>query len=166
MKNIKNAMKTLKEILSSLENLSDIELFVIDLFCGAGGLSEGVEEARIKGKKCAKVVCCVNHDKNAILSHNANIRNDYLTRNKRSVWTVATQPFREAHFATYPEKLIVDCIKAGCPEDGVVLDPFMGSGTTALVARKLNRNFIGFELNPDYAGIAEKRMERELGIFR
>ena len=66
-------MKSLKEILCSLEGLSDIELFVIDLFCGAGGLSEGVEEARLNGNKCAKVVCCVNHDKNAILSHDANI---------------------------------------------------------------------------------------------
>lgn len=66
-------MKTLAEILRSLEGLSDIELFVIDLFCGAGGLSEGVELARLDGKQCAKVVCCVNHDKNAILSHNANI---------------------------------------------------------------------------------------------
>ena len=66
-------MKSLKEILRSLEGLSDIELFVIDLFCGAGGLSEGVEAARLDGNKCAKVVCCVNHDKNAILSHDANI---------------------------------------------------------------------------------------------
>lgn len=66
-------MKSLKEILKSLEGLSDIEIFVIDLFCGAGGLSEGVEEARLNGRKCAKVVCCVNHDKNAILSHDANI---------------------------------------------------------------------------------------------
>lgn len=66
-------MKSLKEILESLEGLSGIELFVIDLFCGAGGLSEGVEEARLGWKKCAKVVCCVNHDKNAILSHDANI---------------------------------------------------------------------------------------------
>lgn len=66
-------MKSLKEILCSLEWLSDIELFVIDLFCGAGGLSKGVEEARLNGNRCAKVVCCVNHDKNAILSHDANI---------------------------------------------------------------------------------------------
>ncbi len=66
-------MKSLKEILKSLEGLSDMELFVIDLFCGAGGLSEGVEEARLDGNRCAKVVCCVNHDKNAILSHDANI---------------------------------------------------------------------------------------------
>ncbi|MFR5472566.1 MAG: DNA cytosine methyltransferase [Phocaeicola massiliensis] len=66
-------MKSQKDILKSIEGLSDIELFVIDLFCGAGGLSEGVEEARLDGNKCAKVVCCVNHDKNAILSHDANI---------------------------------------------------------------------------------------------
>ena len=66
-------MKSQKNILKSIEGLSDIELFVIDLFCGAGGLSEGVEEARLDGNKCAKVVCCVNHDKNAIFSHDANI---------------------------------------------------------------------------------------------
>ena len=66
-------MKSQKNILKSIEGLSDIELFVIDLFCGAGGLSEGVEAARLDGNKCAKVVCCVNHDKNAILSHDANI---------------------------------------------------------------------------------------------
>ena len=66
-------MKSQKNILKSIEGLSDIELFVIDLFCGAGGLSEGVEAVRLDGNKCAKVVCCVNHDKNAILSHDANI---------------------------------------------------------------------------------------------
>lgn len=87
------------------------------------------------------------------------------TRNKRSVWTVTTKPFSEAHFATFPEDLIVDCIKAGCPENGIVLDPFMGAGTTALVASKLNRNFIGFELNSDYIEIAKKRLQNELGMF-
>ena len=85
--------------------------------------------------------------------------------NKKSVWTVTTKPFKEAHFATFPEDLIVDCIKAGCPVDGVVLDPFMGAGTTALVARKLNRNYIGFELNKDYISIATKRLHDELGFF-
>jgi len=79
-------------------------------------------------------------------------------RNKRSVWTVATQPFKEAHFATFPEKLIEPCILAGCPAGGIVLDPFMGAGTTAVVAWKHNRNYIGFELNPDYVAIAEKRL--------
>ncbi len=85
--------------------------------------------------------------------------------NKKSVWTVTTKPFSEAHFATFPQDLIVDCIKAGCPEGGIVLDPFMGAGTTALVARKLNRNYIGFELNPEYLKIAEKRLHGELGMF-
>ena len=86
--------------------------------------------------------------------------------NKRSVWSVPTAACKNAHFAVFPEKLIVDCIKAGCPEKGIVLDPFIGSGTTAVVARKLNRNFIGFELNPDYVCLAEKRIEEELGIFK
>lgn len=85
--------------------------------------------------------------------------------NKKSVWTVTTKPFSEAHFATFPEDLIVDCIKAGCPEGGIVLDPFMGAGTTALVASKLNRNYIGFELNSDYIKIANKRLRDELGMF-
>ena len=85
--------------------------------------------------------------------------------NKRSVWTIPTMGYKEAHFATYPEKLITDCIKAGCPEDGIVLDPFMGAGTTAIVARKLNRNYIGIELNPEYKDIAEKRILNELGMF-
>lgn len=85
--------------------------------------------------------------------------------NKRSVWTVTTKAFKEAHFATFPEDLIVDCIKAGCPEGGIVLDPFMGAGTTALVSRKLNRNYVGFELNPDYIKIAEKRLHNEIGLF-
>lgn len=85
--------------------------------------------------------------------------------NKRSVWTVSPKPFKEAHFATFPPDLIIDCIKAGCPENGIVLDPFMGAGTTAMVARKLNRNFIGMELNPEYIKIAEKRLKKELGMF-
>lgn len=84
--------------------------------------------------------------------------NNYETRNKRSVWTVNTKPFAEAHFATYPEELIEPCILAGCPEEGIVLDPFMGSGTTAVVAVKNNRQYVGFELNNDYIKIAEKRI--------
>lgn len=92
--------------------------------------------------------------------------NNYSKANKRSVWSVPTNGFKEAHFATFPEKLIVDCIKAGCPEEGIVLDPFMGAGTTALVARKLNRKYLGFEINPDYLKIAEKRLSNELGLFQ
>lgn len=87
------------------------------------------------------------------------------TRNKRSVWTVTPQPFKEAHFATFPENLIVPCILAGCPAGGLVLDPFNGSGTTRIVANKLGRNAIGFELNPKYIEIENRRRAQELGMF-
>ena len=83
-------------------------------------------------------------------------------RNKRCVWKVNTQAFHEAHFAVYPEKLIIPMIKSGCPENGIVLDPFMGAGTTGLVSVKLIRQFIGIELNPEYIKIAEKRINAEL----
>jgi len=76
-------------------------------------------------------------------------------RNRRSVWTITTKPFREAHFATFPEDLVEPMIKAGCPVGGVVLDCFIGSGTTAVVAKRLGRNYIGIELNPKYARMAE-----------
>jgi hypothetical protein len=79
------------------------------------------------------------------------------TRNKRSVWEVATQPFSEAHFATYPPALIEPCILAGCPKGGTVIDPFGGAGTTGLVADRLQRDAILIELNPEYAEIARKR---------
>lgn len=85
--------------------------------------------------------------------------------NKKSVWTVTTKPFSEAHFATFPQDLIVDCIKAGSRENDIILDPFIGAGTTAVVAKKLNRNFIGIELNPEYIKIAEKRLRKEIGLF-
>jgi DNA modification methylase len=85
------------------------------------------------------------------------------TRNIRDVWFVNTQPTPEAHFATFPEALIVPCIKAGCPEGGTVLDPFFGSGTTGIVAKKLQRKYIGIELNEEYIKIAERRIEKECG---
>lgn len=80
------------------------------------------------------------------------------TRNKRSVWTVPTMPFREAHFATFPERLIEPCILAGAPVGATVLDPFMGAGTTAVVAQRLGREYVGAELNPEYAAIARERI--------
>lgn len=82
----------------------------------------------------------------------------YAVRNKRSVWHVATKPFKEAHFAVFPEHLIAPCINAGSKEGGIVLDPFMGAGTTAVVCKKLSRKFVGCELNPEYIKIAEKRL--------
>ena len=87
------------------------------------------------------------------------------TRNKRNVWTVTTKPFKGAHFATYPKDLIEPCIKAGCPENGTILDPFGGSGTTGIVAALNNRNAILIELNQDYIDIANKRINKEVGLF-
>jgi DNA modification methylase len=87
------------------------------------------------------------------------------TRNKRSVWEVTTQPFSEAHFATYPPALIEPCILAGCPAGGTVLDPFGGAGTTGLVADRLGRNAVLIELNPEYAEIARKRLSSDGGMF-
>lgn len=86
-------------------------------------------------------------------------------RNKRSVWTVATQPFKEAHFATFPPALVQPCIKAGCPVGGTVLDPFGGAGTTGLVADRLQRNAILLELNPEYAEIARRRIHGDRGAL-
>lgn len=83
---------------------------------------------------------------------------DTGTRNKRSVWTVNTKPYKEAHFATFPKKLIRPCIQAGCPKGGVVLDPFGGSGTTAEVANGLGRDAILCELNPEYCELIKKRL--------
>jgi DNA modification methylase len=78
--------------------------------------------------------------------------------NKRSVWSVSTKPFKEAHFATFPPDLIEPCVLAGCLEGGTVLDPFFGAGTTGLVCQRTNRNCIGIELNPEYYDIAAKRL--------
>lgn len=96
---------------------------------------------------------------------NRNMRPNPEGKNMRTVWSINTEPFPEAHFATYPELLVSRMIKAGCPENGIVLDPFMGAGTTAVVAKKLNRNYIGFELNSEYIKIAEKRIYNEIGMF-
>jgi DNA modification methylase len=83
---------------------------------------------------------------------------DGAGRNKRSVWTVATQPYAGAHFATFPPKLIEPCVLAGCPEGGTVLDPFAGTGTTGMVALRHNRSFVGVELSPVYAAMARERI--------
>lgn len=80
-------------------------------------------------------------------------------KNKRDVWSVPTKPYKGAHFATFPPELIEPCILAGCPESGTVLDPFGGSGTTGLVAKKLNRNAVLIELNKDYCEMSEHRVE-------
>ena len=78
-------------------------------------------------------------------------------RNKRSVWTQTTKPYKEAHFAVFPDELIIPCIKAGSEKGGIVLDPFVGSGTTMKVAQRLGRNAVGIELNTDYCNLIMKR---------
>jgi len=86
-------------------------------------------------------------------------------RNKRSVWTVATQPFKEAHFATFPPALIEPCILAGCPEGGTVLDPFGGAGTTALVADRHHRSAISIEINEKYVEMQHARIAADAPLF-
>ena len=79
-------------------------------------------------------------------------------RNKRDVWQINPFPYKGSHFAAFPPKLVETCLLAGCPQDGIVLDPFLGSGTTAAVAKQMGRHYIGIELNPDYCALAEQRI--------
>ena len=101
-----------------------------------------------------------SHDNSAQVEREShgNRENQTGRRNKRDVWTVCTSGFRGAHFAVFPEKLIEPCILAGSPLGGTVLDPFAGSGTTGVVAKRLWRDFIGCEINPDYAQMATERI--------
>lgn len=101
-----------------------------------------------------------SHDNSAQVGREShgNSENKAGRRNKRSVWSVSTNGFRGAHFAVFPEKLIEPCILAGCPEGGVVLDPFAGSGTTGVVAKRMGRGFVGCEINPSYVAMAAGRI--------
>lgn len=83
-------------------------------------------------------------------------------RNKRSVWSVTTEPFKEAHFATFPPKLIAPCVLAGAPKGGIIFDPFMGAGTSALVAARYGRDFLGIELSESSVAMAKRRVVNEL----
>jgi len=90
---------------------------------------------------------------------------DASGRNKRSVWTVATQPYSEAHFATFPPDLIKPCILAGSRVGDTVLDPFAGSGTTLMVATELGRASIGIELSPAYVEMINERTNVTVGML-
>lgn len=103
-------------------------------------------------------------------SHRTKSGNEYSVaengkRNRRSVWTVTTKPFKGAHFATFPPDLIEPCVKAGSPAGGTVLDPFGGAGTTALVADRLGRHAVSIELNPDYAAMQRQRIALDAGLL-
>ncbi len=84
-------------------------------------------------------------------------------RNKRTVWSIPLSKCREAHFAVFPEALVENCIRAGCPENGVVLDPFFGAGTTGMVAERLGRSYVGIDCNPEYCKLAERRIAAAQG---
>jgi DNA modification methylase len=120
---------------------------------------------REKGHKKMSSVLYPNGNPQVRENHDPHDRRyEYFTANKRSVWTVNTKPYKEAHFATYPPELIKPMILAGCPKGGIILDPFMGAGTTGLVAKNLGRNYLGIELNPEYIKLATKRINGELFI--
>jgi len=103
------------------------------------------------------------HNEGSGLQPHAGLEKSYEMANKRSVWTVNTKPYAGAHFAVFPQELIEPCIMAGAPVGGIVLDPFMGSGTTAQVAQDLGRRYLGCELNLDYKKLQDKRL-RQLSL--
>jgi len=133
---------------------------------------EPYSEATIKDKRIIRIQAGIKlkhtrhkNYKTAGVQDPSNVRDrGYATidlergRNMRSVWRIPTKAFKEAHFAVYPEDLIETPIKAGSPPGGIVLDPFLGSGTTAIVALRLGRQYLGVELNPEYISIANKRI--------
>lgn len=125
-------------------------------------IKNGVEEWKTDKAKDTYAVSGTGRSRTELYSTNE--QGDYV-RNKRDVWQVNVKPCKEAHFATYPPDLVRPCILAGCPRGGVVLDPFMGSGITALVAKGIGRDYIGIELNPEYKAIAERRLFDKFGLF-
>ena len=98
------------------------------------------------------------HNPGTGLQPHSGLTKSYPKKNKRSVWTVNKKPYKGAHFATYPEELIEPCILAGSEKGDIVLDPFMGSGTTAYVAKKHSRAYIGCELHEEYASLQTDRI--------
>jgi DNA modification methylase len=127
----------------------------------AGGKTNGNMKAVVRGSsKMAAAGSGIKYNE----SFSNAIALPVMMRNPRSVWTVSPKGFKEAHFATFPPDLIRPCILAGCPADGIVLDPFFGAGTTGLVASELGRSSIGIEINPEYIAIARKRLGLE-GVF-
>jgi len=100
------------------------------------------------------------HNEGSGLQPHSGLEKSYEMANKRSVWTVNTKPYAGAHFAVFPQELIEPCIMAGAPIGGIVLDPFMGSGTTAQVAQHLGRQYLGCELNPEYKSLQDKRLRQ------
>jgi DNA modification methylase len=105
------------------------------------------------------------HKEGTGLEPHTGLTKEYETANKRSVWTVNTKGYKEAHFAVYPPELITPCVLAGSAPGDTVLDPFSGSGTTGEVALTHGRNYVGVELNPEYAALSEKRITNAIGML-
>jgi DNA modification methylase len=120
------------------------------------------ESVRDRCTKAHEYIFLLSKSKKYYFDHEAmkepSIDKPNETRNRRSVWSVPTRPYRGAHFATFPPDLIEPCILAGSRRGDIVLDPFMGSGTTAMMARKHGRHYLGCELNPDYKSLQEERI--------
>ena len=113
-----------------------------------------------------KVGSIIQGDSNAGIKRTKRYAKDgSFKRNKRSVWTVISKPYKGAHFATFPYDLIEPCVLAGCPEGGTVLDPFGGTGTTGIVANNNNRDAILVELNQEYVDLAKDRLRKDCGMF-
>ena len=98
------------------------------------------------------------HNKGTGLQPHSGLNKSYPTKNKRSVWSITNKPYKGSHFATFPPDLIEPCIKAGSQPNDIILDPFMGSGTTAMVAKSLGRDYIGCELHENYQPLIHKRI--------
>ena len=98
------------------------------------------------------------HNEGTGLNPHTGLTKSYPKKNKRSVWSITKRPYKGAHFATFPPELIIPCIKAGSALNDTILDPFMGSGTTAMVAKSLGRYYLGCELHEDYGHLIEQRV--------
>ena len=105
------------------------------------------------------------HNKGTGLQPHSGLTKSYPKKNKRSVWSITNKPYRGSHFAVFPPDLIIPCIKAGSEKNDIILDPFMGSGTTAMVAKELGRYYIGCELHEDYGNLMQKRIGEAKGTL-
>ena len=123
---------------------------------------EAMQEDAVRYKKDKIDMDKQFHGKRENSNEQKPFRAAYKTRNKRDVWNVSVcSSVKEAHFAVFPKELIEPCVLAGCPEDGWVLDPFSGSGTTGIVAMNNGRNYVGVDLNPEYIEITKRRVSKE-----
>ena len=140
--------------------LSKAERYFYDAEAAREQCSEDMQRRAAKGhtRGAGGKIDASRQDADTLRGEHAKVIDVSNGRNRRSVWTVATRPYKGAHFATFPPNLIRPCVLAGAPFGGVVLDPFLGSGTTAAVAVSEGRHAIGCELNPEYVTLAQQRI--------